>query len=377
MLKILHTADWHVGRSFGQFEPDVSRKLARDRVSVIERIMGLAQQFDVDAVLCAGDLFDTQDPGEPWWQAVAEVFVKAKSWGKPVVLLPGNHDPLTLDSVYQSNHPFRRALPEWIHVVDKDDFQLELNESAVVYAAPCRSKAGDRDLALSLPARAQNDTRIRIGLVHGSTFDIEGYATNFPVSKESASRQGLDYLAIGDAHGFRTVSGVLEPPIVYPSTPEPTNFRETEAGYVALVTFKRTGTTPHVRRERVARWNWREVVVRTLDELRSLAAEDLVSTVLKLSLDLSATIAEAEEVDVVLKSLRGTDAISARVGAIVCDRSRLRFSGTATDPLDSNLPTAVLETAKSFEALVANSNGDSSKAQRALTVLRRLLREVV
>ena len=37
MLKILHTADWHMGRTFDQFEPDEARKLARDRLSVIHR----------------------------------------------------------------------------------------------------------------------------------------------------------------------------------------------------------------------------------------------------------------------------------------------------------------------------------------------------
>src|SRR5437660_8694164 len=89
MLKILHTADWHVGRSFGQFEPEDARKLARDRLSVIDRILGLADQYDVHAVLCAGDLFDSPDPGEAWWRGLAQSFGRRKTWTRPVVLLPG------------------------------------------------------------------------------------------------------------------------------------------------------------------------------------------------------------------------------------------------------------------------------------------------
>src|SRR5207302_257632 len=110
MLKILHTADWHVGRSFGQFEPDDARKLARDRLSVIDRILGLADQYDVDAVLCAGDLFDSPCPEEDWWVSLAASFRRQKTWKRPVVLLPGNHDPLMENSVYHESHRFRRDL---------------------------------------------------------------------------------------------------------------------------------------------------------------------------------------------------------------------------------------------------------------------------
>jgi DNA repair exonuclease SbcCD nuclease subunit len=73
MLKILHTADWHVGRLFDrQFDAEVAAKLARERLCVIDRILGLAHQYDVDAVLCAGDLFDSPNPGDAWWRELAQ-----------------------------------------------------------------------------------------------------------------------------------------------------------------------------------------------------------------------------------------------------------------------------------------------------------------
>src|SRR5262249_48092924 len=157
------------------------------------------------------------DPGKDWWGGLANSFGRRKAWTRPVVLLPGNHDPLTKDSVYNANHRFRKDLPPWVHVVDRDNFELELCHDAVVYAAPCRSTAGDKDLALSLPSRAEGDPRIRIGLVHGSTFDIPGYATNFPISREAPQVRGLDYLALGDTHSFREIAKGAVAPIVYPS----------------------------------------------------------------------------------------------------------------------------------------------------------------
>ena len=370
MLKILHTADWHVGRSFGQFEPDDARKLARDRLTVVDRILGLAAQYDVQAVLCAGDLFDSPDPGEPWWGGLAEKLRRRSTWTCPVVLLPGNHDPLTSDSVYSKTHPFRRDLPDWVRVVDREDFQLELSQDAIVYAAPCRSTAGDKDLALSLPERGHGDTRVRIGLVHGSTFDMTGYATNFPVSREAPEKRGLDYLAIGEWHSFREIPEGSVAPIVYPSAPEPTSFKEHDAGYVALVWFKRHGTQPRIQRERVARWTWRDQTVRSVVELEALAKQDLMSTVLKLTLDLTASLPEMERIESILSSLRGTEATNGRAGAFVCDRSTLRVAG---GDLDLN---GCAEAIREAAACLKEEAKTCPEAQRALIILQRLLHEV-
>jgi DNA repair exonuclease SbcCD nuclease subunit len=373
VLKILHTADWHVGRSFGQFEPEDARKLTRDRLSVIDTILGLAHQYNVDAVLCAGDLFDRPDPAEVWWRGLADSFGCRKTWTRPVVLLPGNHDPLTRDSVYNKNHPFRRALPEWVRVVDREDFQLELSNDAVVYAAPCRSTAGDRDLALSLPSRGERDTRVRIGLVHGSTFDIPGYATNFPISEDAPQARGLDYLALGDTHSFREIPKGSVAPIVYPSAPEPTSFNEQDAGYVALVWFTQHGSRPQIQRERVARWTWREVIVCSMVELRALATEDLVSTVLRLKLDLAISLGELKEVEGILSSLRGTEATSARTGAFLCEPSDPSILVVEPPEIDvQGLPDSVRGTA----ARLSEEAKNDQAAKRALIILQRLLLEV-
>lgn len=379
MLKLLHTADWHVGKEFRQFDTEVSRKLARDRVAVIEQIMGRARQYNVDAVLCAGDLFDSPDPGEQWWRAVSDVFAKldTSEWNRPVVLLPGNHDPLTQNSIYATSHPFRRELPDWVHVVDHDNFELELNSNAVVYATPCHSQAGDNDLALGLPERTEGDDRVRIGLVHGTTFDMPGYETNFPVSADAPQRRGLDYLAIGDTHSFREVNVSSPAPIVYPSAPEPTRFSEDNAGFVAIVTFRRRGSRPRIQQERVARWTWRNVIIDTLEGLRSFAQENLQSTIVRLTLALTVTERESEEVEQVVRMLRGTEAVSARTGGLITDQSQLHITMDDSDPLDADLPLTILDTTELLQKQAELPEGrDQEVAQRAMKILRRLLREI-
>jgi len=74
-MKILHTADWHLGKRLDSF----SR--VDEQLLVMEEIIQLADQQEVDLVLIAGDLFDTFNPGV---EAI-ELFYKtikrlAKKW---------------------------------------------------------------------------------------------------------------------------------------------------------------------------------------------------------------------------------------------------------------------------------------------------------
>ena len=62
MLKLLHTADWHLGRRFPAFPEEAQKKLSRARMDVVARILELARRQGVHAVLCAGDLFDDPIP---------------------------------------------------------------------------------------------------------------------------------------------------------------------------------------------------------------------------------------------------------------------------------------------------------------------------
>ena len=298
VLKLLHTADWHLGRRFpsfvkaaraaGEDGDEHEKKLTRARVEVLERIFGLAERHAVHAVLCAGDLFDDPNPLPDWWEPVVDQ-LRRRSWEeRPVFLLPGNHDPLLPDSIWASGSKFRMMLPGWVHVVDRSDFEFNLASNAVLYAVPCTSKAGQNDPTEHIPKRALGDERIRIGMVHGSTFDLKDVQTYFPISRDAAIDRGLDYLAIGDTHGFRFVPpDRREPPTVYPGAPEPTAFDENDPGNVAVVFINRRRKA-QVQAERVATWSWEEQRVVSMAELRRLRARtDLSRRVLRLQVDMA------------------------------------------------------------------------------------------
>jgi DNA repair exonuclease SbcCD nuclease subunit len=371
-IKILHTADWHLGRRFRSFTEEQEVRLTRARLEAVSRILDLAHSRNVDAVLCAGDLFDSPVPDEEWWQGVLNEFAR-RDWTRPVFLLPGNHDPLTPRSLYDPSHEFRRSLPDYVHVVDKDGFSYELGPLAVIVGNPCRSAAGQTDLASSLPAREEGDERIRIGLVHGQTFDIEGHQTNFPIARGIAEERGFDYLAIGDTHAFREVEPGAPVPTVYPSAPEATNFGEQDTGYVALVFFPRDrARRAHVEKVQVGVWRWREETCRSLAQLRALRADDsLRKTVLRLHVDMTVPLEEYDEARRLLTELRGSLSASPRVGVLMADESQLRLAMDDAVALGDDVPEVM---AGVVERLRARAALEPEKAERALHQLYRIVR---
>jgi DNA repair exonuclease SbcCD nuclease subunit len=379
MLKLLHTADWHLGQRFPSFPEEAQKKLSRARMEVVARILDLARRNRVNAVLCAGDLFDTPSPAEAFWDGLAKTFRDHPPGdGVPVFLVPGNHDPLTPESVWAPSHPFRSRLPSWVHVVDRDDFVHEITPDAVLYARPCRSQAGENDLAMALPAREPGDERLRIGCVHGSTFDIERCQTNFPISREAGVQRGLDYLAIGDTHSFRDVTPGLPVPTVYPGAPEPCCFGEDGAGNVAIVALFRHGSRPRVAPERVAHWRWIDERCRDLNELRRLLTiPDLDRHVVRLRLDMTVSLAEESELERILLDLQGTDATHGRAGVLLVDRTRLRLQAGSADAFPDDLPPVLRDTVDRLGRIVEDGldEAEKSKATRALSHLYKLLQQ--
>ena len=373
-LTLVHTADWHLGMRFRSFREEDERELMRARLDVVERILGVADRYQADAVLAAGDLFDGPRPDRQWWEGLADVLVRRATPRRPVFLLPGNHDPLVAESVWERASPFRKKVPSHVHVVDSDDFSHQLGEGALLYAIPCRSSAGQKDLALALPARQPGDDRIRVGLVHGCTFDIPSFQTNFPIAQDAAVRRGFDYLAIGDTHGFRVVPHDAKVPTVYPGAPEATSFGDTDAGNVAVV-FITQRRRVRLEKERVARWRWEVSRAAGLEDLRKLAARsDLSQQVLQLTVEATLPAAEYEEAERLLLELSGTEAVRPKVGILQLDRSRLELDTRDIETVFASMPEPVREAARRLKEEERGERADV--ARRALYHLYTLARKV-
>ena len=84
-MRLLHTSDWHVGKRLrGESRADEHR-------AVLAEIGSIAEREAVDAVLVAGDLFETAAPG-PESEAIVYQALLALAEVAPVVVISGNHD---------------------------------------------------------------------------------------------------------------------------------------------------------------------------------------------------------------------------------------------------------------------------------------------
>ena len=93
-MRILHTSDWHLGKRLND------RERIREQVEVMDEIVRVAEERAVDAVVVAGDLFDTFNPSVEAIELLYGTLYRLANGGKRlVVAIAGNHDsPDRVDS---------------------------------------------------------------------------------------------------------------------------------------------------------------------------------------------------------------------------------------------------------------------------------------
>ena len=89
-MRILHTADWHVGKKLGRFDRLDEAKAALDEVVTV------AEDNDIDLVIVAGDLFDRALPPFAVMGVVFGALQRLADTGATVVAIAGNHDSAEL-----------------------------------------------------------------------------------------------------------------------------------------------------------------------------------------------------------------------------------------------------------------------------------------
>ena len=85
-MRLLHTSDWHLGRSFhGVGMLDAQRDF-------VDQLVSAVQQYGVDVVLIAGDVYDRALPGVDVVRLLDDALVRLTGAGAQVMLTSGNHD---------------------------------------------------------------------------------------------------------------------------------------------------------------------------------------------------------------------------------------------------------------------------------------------
>ena len=204
---ILHTSDLHLGADSILTDDDSGN------VPVLEQVLSTAREQQADLVILAGDTFDHNRQGARLLEEVSEVM---EGCGLPIVILPGNHDPLTPDSVYRRAE-FTKAGN--VHVLgltaERGDFpELDLE----VWGRP---HVDYLDMS-PLPEPPERHTRWQLAVAHGHYIEDqprpEVLLGSWLIRQENLTTSGADYVALG--HWNRAVQvGDPEVPAYYSGSP--------------------------------------------------------------------------------------------------------------------------------------------------------------
>ena len=186
-MKILHSADWHLGSPLQGKTQEQTALLRRELSLIPGKITALCKQEQCDLMLLAGDLLDSPQAADCYpalYRALEDAAV-------PVFITPGNHDFLAPDSLWLT-----KSWPENVHIFTKPEldsvFLPQLN--CRVYGAGFTSM--DCDGLLSGFTAAPGE--LAIGILHGDPTQVS--SPYCPITRPQVKASGLAYLALGHIH---------------------------------------------------------------------------------------------------------------------------------------------------------------------------------
>jgi DNA repair protein SbcD/Mre11 len=243
-LKILHTADVHLDLDGCVADPQAQRY--RDIIhQAFRTVIDLTIQENVDLLLIAGDLFDSNRPSA---DVVDFAIQELQRVGRPIVMIPGNHDCLNAQSIYrQVNLP--AACTDLLLIAHPDGERHQLAAPNLVLWGRGMVEHEPAYHPLGGLPRPQGDAW-HIVLGHGFFMeeDVPSYRSS-PIYAGEIRASGWDYVALGHCHAFADVSqGAVTAyysgaPAFYPGVPG-------ADGHVALVQFE-AGASRHVDVRRI------------------------------------------------------------------------------------------------------------------------------
>ena len=228
-MRLLHTSDWHLGRSLHRAD------LRAAQSAFLDHLVDVARAEKVDAVLVAGDVYDRAVPPVDAVELCEDALLRLHDTGARIVLISGNHDSarrlgfgsglLDKAGVHLRTRPGALARPVLLE---------DAHGPAAVYGVPYlepdavrgelpgpsdseapRGHAGVLGHAVAC-IRADADARgirRRVVMAHGwvtggTASESERDITVGGVGQVPAELfGGFDYVALGHLHGQQTVAG--------------------------------------------------------------------------------------------------------------------------------------------------------------------------
>ncbi|ALS02657.1 DNA repair exonuclease [Enterococcus silesiacus] len=250
-MKVLHTADLHLDRSFEGLKiipKSITERLQQANQKVLTTIVEIAIKNQVDAVIFAGDTFHQSRTSIRTQAYFIDEMKRLEQADIPVIMTFGNHD-YYVEQRYWFDFPANMFLFKKEQVATHY-FMTKNQEKVAVSGFSYEHPWINENKLYEFPLKDQT-VDIHLGMYHGDTSN-NGQQNYAPFSYSQMKSKGYDYWALGHIHQPEIVSA--DPLIVYPGTPQGHTKKERSVQGAAIVSIESGHAT--VRFEPTAQVMW-------------------------------------------------------------------------------------------------------------------------
>jgi len=277
-IKLLHAADLHLDSAFESLSPEKALERRIGQRKLLFKLAEIAETRGVQAVLLAGDVFNEISAERD----TVRDFCKAMGvLPCPVIIAPGNHDPYTTYSVWETAH-----LPENIFIFKNAELEgVEFPGVRARFWGAGFHNIFSSPLLKDFEAPEKRHDMPDIMVIHGDV-GINESAYNL-ISREDFLKCGMDYVALGHIHARSPLKMAGDTTYAYPGCTEGRGFDETGEKGALLVTISDDGISSEfiplggVRYEIIAvDISGRDPLTAVLSSISSLSAKDCCRIIL-------------------------------------------------------------------------------------------------
>ena len=233
-IKLLHAADLHLDSAFESLPPEKAKERRQGQREILFKLAEAALRNAVDAVLLCGDVFNGVEND----RTTERDFCRAMSaLPCPVLVAPGNHDPYTAYSMWETVH-----LPENVYVFRNEEIEgVELPGVHARFWGAGFQTAFCRPLLRDFQAPEKRQDIPDIMVLHADVGTGESAYNG--ISREDILKSGMDYVALGHIHTGTPLKLAGEVAYAYPGCTEGRGFDETGEKGALLVTISDAGVS--------------------------------------------------------------------------------------------------------------------------------------
>ena len=285
IYRFVHAADLHLDSPFRGLTaaaPEQAEALRRATFEAYDQIVELCIDQQVDALLVAGDIFDSADNSLGAQLQFRDGLIRLAERGIRSFICHGNHDPL--DGWHAGldwpDHAYRFG-----ETVTSVPLRADDPRSPLVYGVSYPVRDVQQNLIPTFPQREAG--RPAIGLLHANVGGNPDHGSYAPCSIDDLTATGYDYWALGHVHTRQILRTPQDgaPVIAYPGSPQGRHPNERGPRGVYVVEMDQHGvvTDPIFHSVDVVRWAMPDLAIDGLHDDQELL--DTLETTIQAELD--------------------------------------------------------------------------------------------